>query len=53
MAIFSSEFKNAVKNTAKKCKASFKGFAEPWKPSKEQKLAKLEAQIKTLRKEMK
>ncbi len=53
MAIFSNEFKASIRNMGSKIKKSAQGAVAPWKPSKEQKLAKLEAQIKILRKEIK
>lgn len=51
MRIIHDDFKNACKNTGRKFKDAFKGFVKPFKATPEQKIDKLQAQIKNLRKE--
>ena len=53
MKIIHDDFKKACKNTGNKFKEAFKGFVKPFKATPEQKIAKLQAQIKDLRKEVK
>lgn len=53
MKIIHDDFKKANKELANKIKEGFKGLVKPFKPTKEQKLVKLEAKIEKLRKEVK